>query len=78
VYARGRQIGKATSTTWSPTLKKVVALASVAADQSNVGTRIDVEWTVEAHRSRTAGTVTELPFFNPKRKTSTVASSPAP
>src|SRR5207247_7975363 len=57
LYARGRQIGKATSTTWSPTLKKVVALASVAADQSRLGTRIDVEWTVEARRSRTAGTV---------------------
>ena len=78
VYARGRQIGKATSTTWSPTLKKVVALASVAADQSKLGTRIDVEWTVEARRSRTAGTVVELPFFNPTRKTSTVARSPAP
>jgi aminomethyltransferase len=78
LYARGRQIGKATSTTWSPTLKKVVALASVAADQSKLGTRIDVEWTVEARRGRTAGTVMELPFFNPMRKTSTVARSPAP
>ncbi len=78
LYARGRQIGKATSTTWSPTLKKVVALASVAADQSKLGTRIDVEWTVEARRGRTTGTVMELPFFNPMRKTSTVARSPAP
>jgi aminomethyltransferase len=77
LYARGRQIGKATSTTWSPTLKKVVALASVAADQSKLGTRIDVEWTVEARRSRTAGTVVELPFFNPMRKTSTVDRSQA-
>jgi aminomethyltransferase len=73
LYARGRQIGKATSTTWSPTLKKVVALASVGADQSGLGTTIEVEWTVEARRSRTAATVVELPFFNPARKTSTVA-----
>jgi aminomethyltransferase len=73
LYARGRQIGKATSTTWSPTLKKVVALASVGADQSGLGTTIEVEWTVEARRSRTAATVVELPFFNPMRKTSTVA-----
>jgi aminomethyltransferase len=78
LYARGRQIGKATSTTWSPTLKKVVALASVSDGQSKLGTRIDVEWTVEARRSRTAGTVVELPFFNPARKTSTSASSPTP
>jgi hypothetical protein len=28
---------------------------------------------VEARRSRTAATVVELPFFNPMRKTSTVA-----
>jgi aminomethyltransferase len=73
VYAGSRQIGKATSTTWSPTLKKVIALASVAADHSKLGTRLDVEWTVEARRSRTAATVVELPFFNPIRKTATVA-----
>jgi aminomethyltransferase len=75
LYRRGRQIGKATSTTWSPTLKKVVALASVGRDYSRPGTRIDVEWTVEARRSRTAATVVELPFFNPKRKTTVDVSS---
>ena len=78
LFTRGRQIGKATSTTWSPILKKVVALASVDADQSGLGTRIEVEWTVEARRSRTPATVVELPFFNPTRKTSTVARSPGP
>jgi len=74
LYARGRQVGKATSTTWSPTLKKVVALASVAADQSATGTKLEVEWTVEAIRSRTPAMVVELPFFNPPRKTATAAS----
>jgi aminomethyltransferase len=69
LYARGRQIGKATSTTWSPTLKKVVALASVAADHSALGSRLEVEWTVEARRSRVPATVVELPFFKPERKT---------
>jgi aminomethyltransferase len=73
VYSRGRQVGKATSTTWSPILKKVVALALVGADRSRLGTKIEVEWTVEAQRSRAAATVVELPFFNPKRKTATVA-----
>src|SRR5947209_7740260 len=29
VYRNGRQLGKATSTTWSPTLKKMIALATV-------------------------------------------------
>ncbi len=68
LYRRGRQIGKATSTTWSPILKKVVALASVREDQSRSGTMIEIEWTVEARRSRTPATVVELPFFDPPRK----------
>jgi aminomethyltransferase len=71
LYRRNRQVGKATSTTWSPILKKVVALASVDADQSRLGTKIEIEWTVEARRSRTPATVVELPFFNPPRKTAT-------
>jgi aminomethyltransferase len=74
LYVRGRQVGKATSTTWSPILKKVVALASVGADHSEPGTQIDVEWTVEARRSPTPATVVELPFFNPPRKTATVTA----
>jgi aminomethyltransferase len=73
LYAGRRQVGKATSTTWSPILKNVVALASVEADHSGPGTRLDVEWTVEARRSPTPATVVELPFFNPPRKTATVA-----
>ena len=77
LYTRGRQVGKATSTTWSPILKKVVALASVQRDQSELGAKIEIEWTVEARRSRTPATVVELPFFNPIRKTSTAALSPA-
>lgn len=72
LYARNRQIGKATSTAWSPTLKEVVALASIDAGRSDVGTRVEVEWTVEARRGRVPATVVELPFFNPERKTSTV------
>jgi len=45
----------------------------VLADHSPVGTTIEIEWTVEARRSRTPATVVELPFFNPSRKTATVA-----
>ena len=77
LYARGRQIGKATSITWSPVLKQVVALASVGAGHSSLGTRIEIEWTVEARRHRTPARVVELPFFDPSRKTATVAP-PAP
>ena len=61
-------MGKATSTTWSPTLKKMIALASVAAAQSRTGTSLQVEWTVEGRRASVGATVVELPFFDPPRR----------
>jgi aminomethyltransferase len=68
LYDGRRQVGKATSWTWSPTLKKQIALASVRADHDATGTRLEMEWTVEAHRRRVPATVVELPFFDPPRK----------
>src|SRR5262249_14655264 len=38
VYKNGTQVGKATSTTWSPTLKKLIALATVMRDFAKLGT----------------------------------------
>ncbi|HEV2297282.1 MAG TPA: aminomethyltransferase family protein [Candidatus Acidoferrales bacterium] len=67
----GEQIGKATSTTWSPTLKKMIALASIATEHSKPGTILKMEFTVEAVRHRVRATVAALPFFNPPRKTAT-------
>jgi aminomethyltransferase len=69
VYKNGSQIGKATSTTWSPTLKKLIALATVKRDFAKPGTRLEMEMTVEAVRHRVPVTVVATPFFNPKRKT---------
>jgi len=69
VYRSGRQIGKATSTTWSPTLKKMVALACVSREHSSVGTTLSVEMTVEAVRNTVSAKVVPMPFFNPPRKT---------
>ena len=73
VYRAGRQIGKATSTTWSPTLKKMIALASVAREHCKLGTALHVEMTVEAVRHTVAAKVVPLPFFNPPRKAATPA-----
>jgi aminomethyltransferase len=69
VYRGGRQVGKATSTTWSPVLKKLIALATVDAPHFAIGTRLDVEVTVEAVRHRARAEVVPTPFFNPPRKT---------
>jgi aminomethyltransferase len=69
VYRGSVQVGKATSTTWSPALKKMIALASVVREQSSVGTELQMEITVEAARRRVTATIVPLPFFNPPRKT---------
>jgi aminomethyltransferase len=71
VYREGVQVGKATSTTWSPTLKKMIALATVARGSNALGTRLEMEVTVEAVRHRVPATVVKTPFFNPPRKTAT-------
>ena len=68
---RGRQVGKATSTTWSPVLKKLVAMATVASHSAMPGTRLQMEITVEAVRHGVTATVVKTPFFNPPRKTQT-------
>jgi aminomethyltransferase len=74
VYKGSRQIGKATSTTWSPTLKKMIALASLASEYAATGSVVQVENTVEAVRHRVSARIVELPFFNPPRKTATPAA----
>jgi len=71
VYRGGRHVGKATSTTWSPTLKKMIALASVGREHAAAGTLLQMELTVEAVRHTVAAKVVPLPFFNPPRKTAT-------
>ena len=72
VFGGGAQVGKATSTTWSPTLKKLIALATVERRHTPPGTVLEFELTVEAVRHRVPATVVETPFFNPKRKTATM------
>ena len=71
VYRGREQVGKATSTTWSPVLKQLIALASVESQHAQAGTRLQMEMTVEAVRYRCAARVRQLPFFNPPRKTRT-------
>ena len=71
VFRDGNQVGKATSSTWSPTLKKMIALATVEKGSTKPGTRLQFEITVEAVRHRVGASVVKPPFFNPKRKTAT-------
>jgi aminomethyltransferase len=71
VFKDGTQVGKATSSTWSPTLKKMIALATVKSEHIKPGTELQFEITVEARRHRVRAKVVKTPFFNPKRKTTT-------
>ena len=68
VFVGGRQVGKATSVGWSPILKQAIALASVPPSHEPVGSKVDVEWSVEGRRGRVAGTVVDLPFLDLERK----------
>jgi aminomethyltransferase len=72
VYREGRQVGKATSTTWSPTLKRMIALATVGRESAALGTNLSMELTVEASRKTVSARVVALPFFNPARKTAAI------
>jgi aminomethyltransferase len=71
VYAARRQVGRATTTTWSPVLKKMIALATIERPHYNEGTKLQMEFTVEAVRHKVTVTVVKTPFFNPARKTAT-------
>jgi aminomethyltransferase len=73
VYRDGSQIGRATSTTWSPVLKKMIALATLDAPHFKDGTVVEFEITVDAVRERVPATVVPTPFFNPARKTARIS-----
>jgi aminomethyltransferase len=73
VFKDGRQIGKATSSTWSPSLKKMIALATVKQPHNKPGAQLQFEVTVEALRYKVNAKVVKTPFFNPRRKTVAIA-----
>ena len=66
-----RQVGRATTTTWSPTLKRLIAIACLDTPRHAEGTRLRFEITVEGTRHFVGATVVRTPFFNPSRKTAT-------
>ena len=71
VLRAGRQIGRATTTTWSPILKRLIALATIDARYVDPGTLVDFEITIDGVRHFVGARVTPTPFFNPARKTAT-------
>jgi aminomethyltransferase len=68
VFAGGRQVGQATSGTWSPTAKRNLALASVARRHAAPGSVLRIEHTVEYRRATLPARVVERPFLDLARK----------
>ena len=69
VYGSGGvQVGFATSGSFSPTLKKNLALAHVRTPHHELGRELQIEVTAEFERHRVPAVVTQTPFFNPARK----------
>ncbi len=70
VFKEGRQVGRATSITWGPTIKKMVGFGSVDKALEAPGTRLSVEWSVEGERGKVAASVVPMPFLDLARKRS--------
>ena len=68
VSREGIQVGRATSIAWGPTIKRMVGFGSVEKHLTDLGTRVSVEWTVEAERGKVGATVVPLPFLDLDRK----------
>jgi aminomethyltransferase len=67
IFYAGNQVGRATSTCWSPTLKKMIALASLGPGL-RPDAPLEVEWSVEGERGRVDARVVDLPFLDLERR----------
>lgn len=62
------QVGYSSTSTWSPLLKKYIALAHLQKPYDEVGTTVRLEVTVEHHRQHAPAKVVKLPFYEPEWK----------
>ena len=70
LYNDNEQVGYATSGTWSPLLKRYIALAHVKSKYAKEGSELMFELKVEHFRKLTKAIVVKTPFFDPERKRS--------
>ena len=68
VMHEGKQVGYASTSTWSPVLKKYIALAHLQRPYYEPGTSLTMEVTVEHHRRHAPAKVVKLPFYEPAWK----------
>ena len=68
VFYGSVQVGYASTATWSPLLKKYIALAHLQKPYYGIGTNLRMEVTVEHHRQHAPAKVVKLPFYEPEWK----------
>jgi len=68
VFVGNVQVGYASTSSWSPLLKKYIALAHLQRPYYEVGTSVRMEITVEHHRQHAPAKVVKLPFYEPEWK----------
>jgi aminomethyltransferase len=68
VFVGGVQVGYASTSSWSPLLKKYIALAHLQKPHYAAGTNVRMEVTVEHHRQHAPAKVVKLPFYEPEWK----------
>lgn len=68
VMAGDVQVGYASTSTWSPILKKYIALAHLQKPYYELGTNVRMEITVEHQRQHAPAKVVRLPFYEPEWK----------
>lgn len=67
VYAGERQVGVVTSATRSPMFECAIAMARLAVEHAETGTKLDVGQ-LDGRMKRLTATVCDVPFFDPKRE----------
>ena len=67
---KGETIGRATSGTFSPLLKRSIALGFLPVKHAEVGSTVGIEWQIEETRQSIPATVVPLPFLDLPRKRS--------
>ncbi len=72
VWSGNVQVGYASTATWSPLLKKYIALAHLQKPYAGAGMNLRLEVTVEHHRQHAPARVVTLPFYEPEWKRSSV------
>ena len=70
IYVGERQIGQATSLTFSPMLKTYLALATLERRYASVGQAVELEMTIEYQRTHVPARVAPKPFYDPPHKRS--------